>query len=644
MPSNNAAWLVAAKTSPFEVKEAPVPEVTPGHILVKNSAVAINPVDIANQHVGIFIAESQYPVILGEDVAGTVESVGSDVTNFQTGDRVLGYATSLASKDNANSAFQEYTLIRADCASKIPEGLSFEQAAVLPLSVATAGWALFGDATLKMKFPSLNPEPTGETVLIWGGAASVGGTAIQLAKAAGYEVITTASTKNHEYVKSLGADHVFDYKSPHVTKDICSLLMSKKLAGALEASGSEEAMNSASQSIAHGDGLRKVICVRGPQSQLPDVKMQPIMSTSIIGTPVSKAVFGDYIPEALEQGKFKAVPEAEVVGEGLEAVQLGINTLAKGVSAKKIVNLAMAKEQETIALIGLGTIGISFAALHLRYSNANIRLYDVRNDLQQHIESLLPVYLDSTKKEGNSDDLSVQKLISDGRIVICSSLEEACSNSTIVQEQGPDNVDFKKSTWAQVIEYAPSGAHLWSSTSGIQASKQVEDLQDKSRVLVVHPFNPNLGSGHRPVRINKETQGFVGNRLAFALFREACHLVADDVVSVQDLDTIVEASIAPRWAVAGPFNTYNSAGGTGGIAAFLHNLADTMEACWDDGAKVSLKGTSATRSGEERDESEDWTDKISKETEKVYGRPTAESLAKRDGNLQKIIVAQPNEA
>ncbi|QPC71384.1 hypothetical protein HYE68_002136 [Fusarium pseudograminearum] len=337
MPSNNAAWLATAKTSPFEVKEAPLPEVTPGHILVKNSAVAINPVDIANQHVGIFIAESQYPVILGEDVAGTVESVGSDVTNFQPGDRVLGYATSLASKDNANSAFQEYTLIRADCASKIPEGLSFEQAAVLPLSVATAGWALFGDATLRMKFPILNPEPTGETVLIWGGAASVGGTAIQLAKAAGYEVITTASTKNHEYVKSLGADHVFDYKSPHVTKDICSLLMSKKLAGALEASGSEEAMNSASQSIAHGDGLRKVICVRGPQSQLPEVKMQPIMSTSIIGTPVSKAVFGDYIPEALEQGKFKAVPEAEVVGKGLEAVQLGINTLAKGVSAKKIV-------------------------------------------------------------------------------------------------------------------------------------------------------------------------------------------------------------------------------------------------------------------------------------------------------------------
>ena len=337
MPSNNAAFLVSAKTSPLEVKSAPLPEVKDGHILVKNSAVAINPVDIANQYVGIFISEEQYPVILGEDVAGVVEAVGSDITAFKAGDRVLGYATSLASKDNANSAFQEHTAIRADCASKIPEGLSFEQAAVLPLSLATAGWALFGDSTLGMKFPTMNPESTGETVLIWGGSSSVGGSAIQLAKAAGYEVISTASAKNHEYVKSLGADHVFEYKSPHVTKDISSLLTGKKLAGALEASGNEEAMSSASQSIAHGDGLRKVICVRGPQSQVPEVKAQPIMSTSIIGTPVAKAVFGDYVPVALESGKFKAVPEAEVVGKGLESVQLGINALAKGVSAKKIV-------------------------------------------------------------------------------------------------------------------------------------------------------------------------------------------------------------------------------------------------------------------------------------------------------------------
>ncbi|KAM0247829.1 hypothetical protein ACHAP5_003839 [Fusarium lateritium] len=337
MPSNNAAWLVAAKTSPLEVKEAPLTQPGEGHILVKNSAVAMNPVDVANLYMGIFIQESQYPVILGEDVAGVVEAVGSGVTQFKAGDRVLGYATSLASKDNVNSAFQDYTVIRAECASKIPDNLSFEQAAVLPLSIATASWALFGDATLKLKYPSLTPKTTGETVLIWGGSSSVGGTAIQLAKAAGYEVITTASTKNHEYVTSLGADHVFEYKSPQVTKDIASLLTGKRFAGALEASGSDDAMTNASQSIAHAEGLRKMICVRGASSPSPEVKAQVILSTSIIDTPVSKAVFADYVPAALEQGKFKAVPEAEVVGKGLESIQLGLSTLAKGVSAKKIV-------------------------------------------------------------------------------------------------------------------------------------------------------------------------------------------------------------------------------------------------------------------------------------------------------------------
>ncbi|KAJ4174327.1 hypothetical protein NW754_004743 [Fusarium falciforme] len=330
-------------------------------------------------------------------------------------------------------------------------------------------------------------------------------------------------------------------------------------------------------------------------------------------------------------------------------------------------------EQQTIALIGLGTIGLSFAALHLRYSNANLRLYDVRDDLEHHISTLLPVYLESVKKEA-TEALSVQELISTGRLSICSTIEEACSNATIVQEQGPDKIEFKQSNWASVIKYAPANAHLWSSTSGICASKQVEHLEDKTRVLVVHPFNPphimplievvpsphttpertqfamdyfnSLGSGHRPVKINKETQGFVGNRLAFALFREACHLVASDVVSVEDLDTIMENSLAPRWAVAGPFKTYNSAGGTGGIGAFMHHLAGTMEACWGDVGDITFKGTSAGASAPRPGilaESEDWTEKVSRQTEEAYGRPTADSLAERDRNLQKIIQAQPSK-
>ena len=338
--------------------------------------------------------------------------------------------------------------------------------------------------------------------------------------------------------------------------------------------------------------------------------------------------------------------------------------------------MAETHPRHTIALIGLGTIGLSFAALHLRYSSANLRLYDVRDDLEQHISALLPVYLgvDNAKPDAKKA-LSVESLTSAGRLTICSSIKEACFNATIVQEQGPDSIAFKKSNWAQVTQHAPKTAHFWSSTSGICASKQIEDLEhdeDKSRVLVVHPFNPphimplleivpsphtdpgitqftvdyftQLGSGHRPVVIKKETQGFVGNRLAFALFREACHLVADDVVSARDLDTIMESSLGPRWAAAGPFKTYNSAGGAGGIDAFLHHLAPTIEACWDDAGTVSLKGTSAwtfTGRSDGSNGNEDWPSKVSRQTDEAYGRPNAASLAQRDEDLKRIIEAQP---
>lgn len=144
--------------------------------------------------------------------------------------------------------------------------------------------------------------------------------------------------------------------------------------------------------------------------------------------------------------------------------------------------------KQTVALIGLGTIGLSFAAMHLKHTDADVRLFDVREDLKHHITSLLPVYLGSRDTTGKNT--SVQDLISSGRITLCSSIEDACSSATIVQEQGPENIAFKKATWARVTRCTSPTTHLWTSTSGIPASKQVEDVEDKSRLIVVHPFNP----------------------------------------------------------------------------------------------------------------------------------------------------------
>jgi 3-hydroxyacyl-CoA dehydrogenase len=336
-------------------------------------------------------------------------------------------------------------------------------------------------------------------------------------------------------------------------------------------------------------------------------------------------------------------------------------------------SVTMTRPNEAIALIGLGSIGMSFAALYLEHTNFSINVYDPRPDIKQHLESLLPAYLDSKNNE-----FQYLQLAKGGRLNTCSSLEDACRNAVIVQEQGPENITFKSSIWSQVISIAAPTTHLWSSTSGITASRQIEQLVDKTRLLVVHPFNPphimplielvpsphtrpeevdfarnffqNLGSHHQPVVVRKELPGFVGNRLAFVLFREACHLVERGVVNVEDLDKIVENSIGPRWAAAGPFKSYNFGGGAGGIAAFMRNLAGTMQEVWDDAGTPSLRNTafhpsreldSVTSRGEAAD---DWAQKVIDQTQQSYGTPSPSQLVDRDNALRRITMQRAVES
>jgi NADPH:quinone reductase-like Zn-dependent oxidoreductase len=118
--------------------------------------------------------------------------------------------------------------------------MSFEQAVVMPLAISTAASGLYLPQYLGLPYlPSSNPKPTGKTLLIWGGASSVGATTIQLAVASGIEVITTASPVNHDFVKSLGASVVFDYRSPSVVEDIVKELEGRDFAGVYDAISEE---------------------------------------------------------------------------------------------------------------------------------------------------------------------------------------------------------------------------------------------------------------------------------------------------------------------------------------------------------------------------------------------------------------------
>lgn len=281
------------------------------------------------------------------------------------------------------------------------------------------------------------------------------------------------------------------------------------------------------------------------------------------------------------------------------------------------------KSDLNITLLGTGTIGLAFAALHLRHlqSPPQLTIYDPRPDLESYIESTLPQFLD--------DSYSASKIIP--KITIASSLQEAVENASIIQESGPENLPFKKDLWRQVEQYAPKDALLWSSTSGIPASKQAEDMEDKSRVIVVHPYNPPHimpllelvpspstdpavisrtqefwhARGRVPIHLKKEVTGFVANRLAFALLRESIHLVNEGVVGVEELDQIVESSMGPRWAVAGPFKSYHAGGGAGGLEGLFKNIGGTIDAVWKDAGREVMGET--------------WEENVCEETAATYG-------------------------
>lgn len=235
MPTNTAAWF-GAKQAHLEVKPAPYTHPRANEIVVHNHAVAINPTDWMMPFIGSLVFPwITYPFVLGADLAGEIVEVGTTVTRFTVGDRVLAHAVGTDKHRNsaAEGAFQTYTVVLAHMAAPIPNTMSYEHAAVLPLAVSTAACGLFQTDHLALHYPSATPHPTGKTVLVWGGSTSVGSNAIQLAVAAGYEVITTASPHNFAYVTTLGASRVFDYHSPTVVADIIAALKGKTIAGAL---------------------------------------------------------------------------------------------------------------------------------------------------------------------------------------------------------------------------------------------------------------------------------------------------------------------------------------------------------------------------------------------------------------------------
>ena len=113
--------------------------------------------------------------------------------------------------------------------------MSYERAAVLPLAISTAAAGLYQKDNLNLQRPSLDPKPAGASLLIWGGSSSVGALTIQFATASGYDVVTTASPRNFELVKALGAKTVFDYNSKSIIDELVDHFKGETVSGAFDA-------------------------------------------------------------------------------------------------------------------------------------------------------------------------------------------------------------------------------------------------------------------------------------------------------------------------------------------------------------------------------------------------------------------------
>jgi NADPH:quinone reductase-like Zn-dependent oxidoreductase len=183
----------------LKYEDAPRPQPAAGEVLIRVHAASVNPVDRAIRE-GYFKERIPYklPLVPGWDVAGVVDAVGAGVTRLKPGDEVYG-RTDLSRE----GAYAEYMVARESEIALKPKSIDFVTAAAIPLAALTAWQALFDNGQLA----------AGQTILIHGAAGGVGHFAVQLAKIKGARVIATASQRNHEFLRSLGADQVIDYNT-----------------------------------------------------------------------------------------------------------------------------------------------------------------------------------------------------------------------------------------------------------------------------------------------------------------------------------------------------------------------------------------------------------------------------------------------
>lgn len=234
----------------FELREVETPRPGPGEVRVRVIVSGTNPVDAKLRADGYW-AQLTPPVILGYDVAGVVEQIGPGVTDLKPGDEVY-FTPEIAG--NPHGSYAEYIVARAAIVAHKPANLSFVEAAAIPLAGGTA-W----EAVVRR----LAPRP-GETVLIHGAAGGVGSFALQFAKAAGARVLATASAKNLDFLRELGADVAIDYR----VQDAAKVALDATGGHGVDAAFDIEGEDRVARCLAAVRPFGRIACILPPQGDL----------------------------------------------------------------------------------------------------------------------------------------------------------------------------------------------------------------------------------------------------------------------------------------------------------------------------------------------------------------------------------------
>jgi 3-hydroxyacyl-CoA dehydrogenase len=253
-----------------------------------------------------------------------------------------------------------------------------------------------------------------------------------------------------------------------------------------------------------------------------------------------------------------------------------------------------------IAIIGTGVIGASWTALFLA-NGLDVVATDVAPGAEAALKSFVAAAWPALQRLGLASGAS------QNRLSFTAALTDAVKDVDLVQENGPEKIDFKKTLYRQLDELLHPSVIIASSSSGLTMSEiQSACEMHPERCVIGHPFNPPhlvplveivggaktsentieraaefyTSIGQRTVRLNKEMPGHVANRLQAALAREVYYLVAEGVVSAADVDTALCWGPGLRWGIMGNMMLNHLGGGPGGIEHFFQQFAGPMTAWW----------------------------------------------------------------